>query len=291
MQVDLTEIDEPERPLLAVYSLIEERHLAPLAPHELPEADFVEFFRTPHASWRPYAAGLPWVRNPEARTSLGKYLKRLDSVGSEDNVVAFIASESGAGGTTLARILAWEAAREGYPVLMAKEVPFVPDALPLTNFLKRAHVEFDQRRQADTDRAAGTAGGDATAPQSLYETPWVIVFDRIHWQDRDGELARFHRELEKAGRPVCILIVTSTVLGLSFYNSTVFKEIAELNHAIDQDEALRLDTTSIASSRSMGSSGLTLSGGRSIAVTPYASSRGRRLSGSRCRSGSRVSTT
>jgi hypothetical protein len=53
MQVDLTEIDEPERPLLSVYSLIEERHLAPLAPHELSEADFVEFFRTPHASWHP----------------------------------------------------------------------------------------------------------------------------------------------------------------------------------------------------------------------------------------------
>lgn len=240
MQVDLTEIDEPERPLLSVYSLIEERHLAPLAPQELSEADFVEFFRTADASWRPYAAGLPWVRNKEARTSLAKYLKRLDSVGSEDNVVAFIASESGAGGTTLARVLAWEAAREGYPVLIAKEVPFVPDALPLTNFLKRAHVEFDRHRQENTDRTTGPGGGDAAGPQGLYETPWVIVFDRIHWQDRDGELVRFHRELEKSGRPVCILLVTSTVLGLSFYNSAVFKEIAELNHTIDQEEALRL---------------------------------------------------
>jgi len=240
IQVDLTEIDEPERPLLSVYSLIEERHLAPLAPHELSETDFVEFFRTADASWRPYAAGLPWVRDPEARNSLAKYLKRLDSVGSEDNVVAFIASESGAGGTTLARVLAWEAAREGYPVLVAKEVPFVPDALPLTNFLKRAHVEFDRHRQEHLDRTTGPTGGDAAGPQGLYETPWVIVFDRIHWQDRDGELARFHRELEKSGRPVCILIVTSTVLGLSFYNSAVFKEIAELNHTIDQEEALRL---------------------------------------------------
>jgi hypothetical protein len=149
---------------------------------------------------------------------------------AEDNVVAFIASESGAGGTTLARVLAWEAAREGYPVLIAKEVPFVPDALPLTNFLKRAQVEFDRHRQENTDRTAGPGGGDAAAPQGLYETPWVIVFDRIHWQDRDGELVRFHRELEKSGRPVCILLVTSTVLGLSFYNSAVFKEIAELNH-------------------------------------------------------------
>jgi len=124
--------------------------------------------------------------------------------------------------------------------LIAKEVPFVPDALPLTNFLKRAHVEFDRRRQADTVRVTGATEGNVTGPQNLYETPWVIVFDRIHWQDRDAELARFHRELEKAGRPVCVLIVTSTVLGLSFYNSAVFKEITELNHAIGQDEALQL---------------------------------------------------
>jgi hypothetical protein len=241
-QIDVTEVDEPERPILESYSLIEERHLTPLTPTELSEQDFIDFFRDPEASWRPYAAGLPWVRHPEMHGALVKHLKRLDSLGAEENVVAFIASESGAGGTTLARTLAWEVARQGYPVLMAKALPFVPDALPLTNFLKRAHDEFDRhRKREDDDRGRGvTLEEEETTRRSRYETPWVVVFDGVHWQDRDSELARFHRELEKSGRPVCILVVTSTVLGLSFHNGAVFKELAELNHAIDQGQALQL---------------------------------------------------
>jgi hypothetical protein len=241
-QIDITEVDEPERPILESYSLIEERHLTPLLPQELSEQDFIEFFRNPDASWRPYAAGLPWVRDREVHSALAKYLKRLDSVGAEDNVVAFIASESGAGGTTLARTLAWEVARQGYPVLMAKAVPFIPDALPLTNFLKRSHDEFDRyRRDQGGDNSGGaTIQGEEATGRRLYETPWLLVFDSVHWQDRDSELARFQRELEKAGRPVCILVVTSTVLGLSFHNRAVFKEVAELNHAIDQGQALQL---------------------------------------------------
>jgi hypothetical protein len=60
-QVDLTEIDEPERPIFARFSTIEERDLVPLTPEEFSQQDFVEFFQNPSASWRPYAAGLPWV--------------------------------------------------------------------------------------------------------------------------------------------------------------------------------------------------------------------------------------
>ena len=82
----------------SLYSLIEERHLTPLTPTELSEQDFIDFFRDPEASWRPYAAGLPWVRDPEVHGALARHLKRLDSLGSEENVVAFIASESGAEG-------------------------------------------------------------------------------------------------------------------------------------------------------------------------------------------------
>ncbi|WP_454874710.1 hypothetical protein [Paraburkholderia xenovorans] len=67
-------------------------------------------------------------------------MQRLDTVGSEDNCIAYISSESGAGGTTLARALAWECAREGYPVLVAKPISFLPEALPLVNFLNRASV-------------------------------------------------------------------------------------------------------------------------------------------------------
>lgn len=242
--IDVTQADEPERPILDYYSLLKERDLTPLMPGDLSQEEFVGFFRDPEGSWRPYAAGLPWVRDTECKKSLNHYLQKLDTAGSEENCITYIASESGAGGTTLARVLAWELAREGYPVLAAKAIPFVPDALPVANFLTRVHRDaLEQMRsgQKGDQGTAATQTQDAKDANSRhYETPWVIVFDGIHWQHRDSELVRFRNELVKSGRPVCVLLVTGTVLGLSFFNTAIFKKIAELNHAIDQSEARQL---------------------------------------------------
>jgi hypothetical protein len=223
-KVDVTRAEEPERPISEWYSLIQERDLAPVMPEELSEQEFVEFFRDPTTSWRPYAAGLPWMRNQEARTTLSSLLKKLDSVGADENVIAYISAESGSGGTTLARTLAWEFARKGYPVLVAKEIPFVPDALPVVNYLGRVHNLIAETRKT---------------PQSPkdYEVPWIIVFDSIHWQHRDSELVRFRNELEKGGRPVCLLVVTGPDLGLSFLNGSIFRKLTDLNHSIDLGEA------------------------------------------------------
>lgn len=244
-KIDVTEADEPERPILEQYSLIEERDLSPLTPAELSEEQFIDFFRDPEASWRPYAAGLPWLRHTEAKSDLSGYLKKLDAVGAEESVIAFIASESGAGGTTLARLLAWECARQGYPVLVAKPLPFLPDALPVANFLTRVHGQVDHQTSREIQAAhepsdtAPDHPGREIVPRR-YEAPWMIVFDDLHWQYRDSELLRFRNELEKSGRPVCVLVVTSTVLGLSFYNASSFKKLAELNHAMSRDEARHL---------------------------------------------------
>ena len=241
-RVDVTEADEPERPILQSYSLIEERDLRPLLPTEFSEEDFNGFFRNPEASWRAYAAGLPWMRDQDTLKGLLRYLKKLDSVGSDENCIAFVASESGAGGTTLARALAWKCARQGYPVLIAKPLPFVADALPVGNFMKRAHDEIQRARPND----AGTVIESGAKPVEeetrvhRYEAPWLIVFDRMHWENREADLVRFRNELKKSGRPVCILLVTGTVLGLSFYNKTIFKKLTELGHAIDKEGSLEL---------------------------------------------------
>ena len=243
--IDVTEADEPERPILDSYSLVEERDLTPLTPEELSEDDIVGFFRDPAASWRPYAAGLPWVRDTQAEKTLSSHLKKLDALGSEENCIAYISSESGAGGTTLARVLAWEFARRGYPVLFAKPLPFVPDGLPVVNFLKRVHSTVESDIPSDPE--SGTGPDDAQSQNRRresasrrYETPWLIVFDSLHWQYRDNELLHFRNEMKRSGRPVCVLIVTSTVLGLPFYNTSIFRRVAELNHAISQDEARQL---------------------------------------------------
>jgi hypothetical protein len=244
-KIDVTEADEPERPILERYSLIEERDLAPLVPEELSEEDFVGFFRNPQHSWRPYAAGLPWLRDTRWVQNLQTNLDKLDSVGPEENFIAYISSEPGAGGTTLVRALAWRLAQHGYPVLVAKPLPFVPDALPVVNFMNRVLREVQKQSSVprDFETTADSHGLEDRASESnppRYEAPWVIVFDSLHWEDRDSELVRFRNELEKSGRPACLLAVTGTVLGLSFFNTRTFRRVAELNHSIPREGALEL---------------------------------------------------
>lgn len=235
-KLDITAADEPENPITEWYSLIQERDLAGIMPDELPEEDFVEFFRDPTTSWRPYAAGLPWIRSQESKKRLAGLLKKLDASGSDENRIAYISAESGAGGTTLAHALAWEFAREGYPTLLAKQLPFVPDALPITNFLSRVHNLMGSQ----SGREETASGQEQNSSARHYETPWLIVFDSLHWQYRDSELVHFRNEIEKAGRPVCLLVVTGPELGISFFNTTLFKKLTDLNHAIELEEAQEL---------------------------------------------------
>lgn len=244
-KLDITQVDEPERPILEQYLLIEERHLSTLTPDQLSEGEFVSFFQNPETSWRPYAAGLPWERDDQSKRQFGNALRRLDAVGPEENCVAYVLAEPGAGGTTFARMLAWEYAREGYPVLIAKQLPFVPDALSVANFLNRVRLEYER-----TVEPAVMSGDRASTPRKerserssearRYEVPWIIVFDRVHWEYRDSELRRFLNEMEKQGRPVCLLVVTGPVREMSYFDTSVFKQVTELNHVLDQDEALQL---------------------------------------------------
>jgi len=197
--IDITEADEPERPILESYSVVEERDLALVTANELSEEEFIAFFRDSTAKWRPYGAGLPWIRDRQSFESLASLLKKLNAVGPEENCIAYITAESGAGGTTLARAMAWECSRQGYPVLIAKQLPFVPDALPVSNFLNRVRNIID----AQTAEPGATSQDQKREVETrLYETPWLIVFDTLHWQYREGELVRFRNEMQKSGRPV-----------------------------------------------------------------------------------------
>lgn len=229
--VDLTDTDDAERPILSSYDLIQERDLAVVPAEDLTEDEFVDFFEGRQSSWRPYAAEVPWLRDRKVPGELKRLLGKLDTVGSPENKIAFIASEPGAGGTTLARAIALEAARSGYPTLVAKPVPFAPDPLPLIGYLTRAHQEFLVRAES------GTAGQDNERP--LYETPWVIVFDRAHFERREGELRHFLNELTRSGRPAILLAVTGPVKPLEFYDS-VAHEVAAPTHFLEAEDAVAL---------------------------------------------------
>lgn len=237
-KIDITGSDEPERPILESYDLIEDKDLELLVHEELAEDEFIAFFQNPEGSWRPYAAGLPWLRDDEWKKKLERYLKKLDAGGSGGNCIAYILSEPGAGGTTTARALAWELARQGYPVLAAKAMPFIPDALAIGNFLNRVRLTVQEQLEQDAinpDNDQQTNNQERPSP-GHYETPWIIVFDRLHWEDRASELRKFYNEIEKQGRPVCILVVSGPMRSLPHYTS-VYKEIAELSHSLDQNDA------------------------------------------------------
>lgn len=235
--IDLTTGDEPERPVLEDYDFIEERDLRSVTPEELSDEAFNDFFSGASSRWEPYAAGLPWIRERESQAALRSILARADTQGSNANTVAFIASESGAGGTTLARTMAWELAREGYPVLMAKNLPFQISALPLVNYMTRARGLIGEGR---LDQEAGSQSDRASTEHELYEVPWLIVFDVVHWQHRAAELVNFFHELRRSGRPACILVVTDAVVPMQFLNQSIFKRIAGLNHVIPADSAKQL---------------------------------------------------
>lgn len=226
-RLDITGLDDPEHPLLANYELLQEGDLRYLQPADLTVEEGQGFFRDASASWRPYAAGMPWQRDETAWHKLRVLLRRLDSDGSAANRVAYICAESGAGGTTLMRMLAWTAAEEGYPTLIAGAAPFAPKALPIANFLTRI-ITARPVGELDPER------------ERRYEAPSLLVFDRMHWEGRSDELRNFLRELEKSGRSACVLMVTGPYLGLDFLESARFTQLAQLSHEVPMDDAIAL---------------------------------------------------
>lgn len=224
--IDITGTDSPEHPLFANYELLQERDLSLLQPHDLQREEALEFIRGSSSSWRPYAAGMPWQRDQDSWNRVRARLRRLDYDGPEESRVAYISAESGAGGTTLLRQLAWNAAADGYPTLIARSAPFTPKALEIVTLIGRV---------LDLDRAA-------SSPQKerLYEAPWVVAFDKMHWEGRTEDLRRFLREFERSGRPVCVLIVKGPYTEIELQDKRYFLELAHLSHQLSLDQALAL---------------------------------------------------
>ena len=224
--LDVTRLDDPEHPLLSRYELLTENHLLPLLPEDL-EAEEVEgFFKDPSISWRPFAAGMPWQREPAAHDTVKRTLRKLDREGAEENQIFYVSAESGAGATTFLRDLAWMVATEGYPTLLATPARFAPSGLEIASYMSRC---------LDSATTAGV-GSD----MRLYEAPWLIVFDQSHWEGREGDLIRFTRELEKSGRRACVIFVTGPYLPLAIRSNGQFRELLPLTHQVTLSSALEL---------------------------------------------------
>ncbi|HEV7285276.1 MAG TPA: hypothetical protein VGN75_10490 [Kaistia sp.] len=226
--LDVSGLDDPEHPLLANYSLITEKDLTPVQPEELTADDVNNFFKDVTTAWKAYAAGLPWERDHNAWPTVRKALRRLDRSGAVEVQNFLVLSEPGAGATTFVRMLAFEAARDGYPALVAGTVPFTPNGRSMVQYITRV-----------LERAREAAARDGTDDR-LYEVPFLIAFDRMHWDGREAELMSFVRELERSGRRAVVLCVPGPRLGLAFYGDRRFPELTHLSHDMNSTDAVAL---------------------------------------------------
>lgn len=225
-RVDLSGRDDPEYPLLSNYELLSEARLEYVAPEGLSPEEINGFFRDPSASWRPYAAQMPWSRDDRARNTLTKTLRNLDRNGPEASRIFYVRAESGAGATTFIRDLAYMAAMDGYPTLIANQAPFTPNGRSVVNFINSCLNVFG---------ATGIGKG-----LRQYEAPWLIVFDRSQWEGREEEIATFARQITEAGRRICIVFVTDALLPVAIYAEKRLENLCDLSHEISQDAAMAL---------------------------------------------------
>ena len=231
--LDISYVDNPDQPILDRYSLIKETDLIPLLPEEITVSEFENFFRGSSASWRPHGAGLMWERPVESEFDLGKLLQRIDDVGPDENCLAYVSCEPGAGGTTFVKNLAWKYAQQGYPVLVADAIPFAPDALSVSNFMSRVNEE------AKHTRLEQQVADPAIAATRRYEPPWIIVYDQVHWQHHAAELLRFKNVLRSRRRAACIVVVCGPRRSTTLLSADC-KNIGDLAHALSEDDAVQL---------------------------------------------------
>lgn len=229
VQIDLSKAELAEQPIADFCDFVGVRDLLPVSPDDLEEPELQAFFTRASTSWRPYSAGLPWM--PDQRPT-GELLKALEAQLSDPPgsvQVLSIISEAGAGGTTQARMMAFAAARAGFPVLLVRQEASRPSALELTGFMFRAVQE-----------AMRLAAADGLA--DVGEPVWVIVLDVQHLQGSSEELQRFCAELARSGRKVAILHVALANAPIDLPQSIPHRELLAVGHALDESEVIKLGT-------------------------------------------------
>ncbi|MGI4843371.1 MAG: hypothetical protein ACRYF7_08635 [Janthinobacterium lividum] len=228
-ELDISQAELPEHPVLDRYRLIKSEDLVRVTPEDLTIDDISGFFDKSIQSWRPFAAGLPWIPDRSAITELIADMRAVRRKGPEANALRYIWSDPGAGGTTLARTLGFEVAQTGYPVLVAEDSLGLPNALELASFLYRVY---------QTENA--TSQGHSTNHAFKTETPWLLIFEEHHWEGHETELNSFLAELRTSGRPVLVLLILQNYLHPDIESVKGAKCIAELRHEISKNEAIDL---------------------------------------------------
>lgn len=223
---DISALINPENPIDRNFEFLPENLLLHVQPDELSAQELEGFFTGENPSWRSYAAGVPWERFPAATKRVLSILRSIQKKGVEENKITYISAEEGSGATTMARQIAWQAAFEGFPTLVAKDAAAFRDAFDLSAFLN-AFVDAAQK-------------GLNEGRDEIMEVPWLVVFEKQHWEGRENELRSYVGEITRSGRGLCALVIVGPYKPLPFFDTSTFEEIAVLTHEISSEDSIAL---------------------------------------------------
>ena len=229
-EVDITDAELVEQPLLDHFDIIKSKDLQRLTEFDLTEDDHNDFFDKSKHSWRTFAAGLPWIPDQKVIETVLRSLEKVHHKKIMDIVpIHYIASEAGAGGTTFARAVAFCSAAAGFPTLIAKPHLYEPNAIEVSSFLYRSLTSI---------KTSGT-NVENDRPVQEPETPWLLVFDREQWEGQEEALKHFSAELARSGRSVVILKVLGSDIPTQVDISGE-KILYTLTHRLEREQVLDL---------------------------------------------------
>ena len=226
-EIDVTEAELIEYPFLDKFDIIKNKDLRRLNEFDLTHEDFDDFFDKSKFSWRAFAAGFPWIPDRNSIDTILYSLSKVQQEKTHQTPIYFVISEDGAGGTTFARTIAFEAAAAGYPTLLAKKFVYEVNATEVTTFQNRVLRIIK-----------GLNNSVAENDQEL-ETPWLFIFDREQWDGQEQVLGSFAAELARSGRPAVILKVLGTDISPKTLNLRA-KELCTLRHDLEKEQVLAL---------------------------------------------------
>ena len=175
-KIDVTNLDEPERPILGVYTLIEERDLVPITPQNS-GSTFYWFFSRSRVIVASIRCGFTVDARRRDRQEAAPSSPESNVSGSEETVsITLLPSQVQVAPHWS---VPWRGnALFGIPGIGRRPVPFIPDALPVTNFLSRVHAALEGELRIERESSTESTSHEGTR---RYEMPWLIVFETLHW--------------------------------------------------------------------------------------------------------------
>lgn len=212
--VDCGDAVPSDSPALASFNVLKDSDLSSISEDSLTPDQIDGFFsrttdESSEAFWRPYAAGLPWSRDDGE--SISRLLERLERVRtSAPGTVSVVSvdTEPGAGGTTASRVLALQAARSGYPTLVARTGVDLPPPEVVSALL--FSVSSVIRRPLDAAAESGEQVEIAPHEESGGPIPWLLVLDTEHWINAEELVLSYVRVLKRFAHRVVIMLVRET---------------------------------------------------------------------------------